>query len=454
MYGRPLGKRKRIQITIGLVILAWATQLLLHQWGYGAEAEPTPAVLADAPAPAPARAPAAVPAERFIAARPSVAGGATIELRPEATVFGPEVRLKQICRWSNHDAAVFLPIADLVVLRFDGRAPFKSIGLDELKTTLADAKANIANINFAGPLTCTVRRSEAEVDARDALQQWLDSRQAAATAGAAPTSQPSFATAVHPLPTAPPADATPAPALAAGHQPGATVPQAPREDASPLRTLRQLLTEDIGVRLNVPVEQLQINFNPKDERVLNLAEPQFRFNLEASRVRNLGEVEWTVTVVHDTGVKKVPIIATARAWQSQVLIARPLSARQIIRPEDLTERRTLADRLPDEPLLASAQIVGQQAGRDLKPGTVVTARMVDAVPLARPGQYVTISVNQGGIRIKTAARAMESGSFGQTIRVKNEATNETFEVVLTGPQQGTIGGAPAPAEPPKVAAAR
>jgi hypothetical protein len=50
---------------------------------------------------------------------------------------------------------------------------------------------------------------------------------------------------------------------------------------------------------------------------------------------------------------------------------------------------------------------------------------------------------------------MEGGSFGQTIRVKNEATNETFEVVLTGPQEGTIGGAVAPAtEAPKVAAAR
>ena len=211
MYGRPLGKRKRIQITIGLVILAWATQLLLHQWGYGAEVEPIPAILADPPPKSPAP---AAPPERFIPARPSAAG-ATIELRAEATVFGPEVRLKQICRWSNHDAAVFLPIAELVVLRFDGKAPYKSIGLDELKTTLADAKTNIANIHFAGPLTCTVRRSEAEVDAKDALQQWIDSRQAAV----APTSQPASTAGFRPLPVAAGASATPAtPALAADRQ--------------------------------------------------------------------------------------------------------------------------------------------------------------------------------------------------------------------------------------------
>jgi hypothetical protein len=43
------------------------------------------------------------------------------------------------------------------------------------------------------------------------------------------------------------------------------------------------------------------------------------------------------------------------------------------------------------------------------------------------------------VSVKTVAKAMEGGSYGQTIRVKNEATNETYEVVLTGPQEGTMG---------------
>lgn len=40
MYGngRPLGTRKRMQLLIAIVLIAWATQTLLHQWGYGAEA--------------------------------------------------------------------------------------------------------------------------------------------------------------------------------------------------------------------------------------------------------------------------------------------------------------------------------------------------------------------------------------------------------------------------------
>ena len=33
--GRPLGPRKKVQLMVILTILAWATQTLFHQWGYG-----------------------------------------------------------------------------------------------------------------------------------------------------------------------------------------------------------------------------------------------------------------------------------------------------------------------------------------------------------------------------------------------------------------------------------
>ncbi len=37
MNGRPLGVRKKVQLLVILTLLAWATQTLFHQWGYGAE---------------------------------------------------------------------------------------------------------------------------------------------------------------------------------------------------------------------------------------------------------------------------------------------------------------------------------------------------------------------------------------------------------------------------------
>ena len=34
-HPRPLGMRKTVQLLVALTLLAWATQTLFHQWGYG-----------------------------------------------------------------------------------------------------------------------------------------------------------------------------------------------------------------------------------------------------------------------------------------------------------------------------------------------------------------------------------------------------------------------------------
>ncbi|MDB5353554.1 MAG: flagella basal body P-ring formation protein FlgA [Phycisphaerales bacterium] len=411
MYPRPISNRKKVQFLVALTILAWATQVLMHQLARGEEA--------------PAPPPEPVASERFVPGTARFAAGATLELRGEATVTGAEVKLRQICRWADSDRDVFAPVAELTIARLTGTAPFQAVTIDEIRQTLHDAGVNVAVVRFSGPTSCTVARGDVQYDEKTALQQWIDARE-----GKAPAASPGAGPATQPAPVAG-APAAPAPALAGAAKP------APAAE-SPVRSLRDLLQADAAVRLSVPAEQLQITFNPTDEKVLNLSEPQFKFNIEARRMFNLGDVSWEVLIVTETGTKKVPVAATARAWQRQLVLNRPLAFKQVIRAEDITERRALVDRLPDEPLLTMSQALGQEAARDLKPGTVLTSRMVDPVALAKSGQFITITLVQGNIRVKTVARAMEGGSFGQTIKVKNEATLEVYEIVLTGPQEGTI----------------
>ena len=181
-----------------------------------------------------------------------------------------------------------------------------------------------------------------------------------------------------------------------------------------------------------------MTFNPADEKLLNLSEPLFKFNIQSRRVHDLGDVSWNVSILSGTGSQKGVVNATARAWRNEVVLSKPITYGQVIQQSDLTERRVLSDQLPSEPLLDRSQVVGQQAARELSVGSVVSARMVDAVPLAKPGQLVTISLQVGSIRVKTVARAMESGAYGQAIRVRNETTHDVLEVVLTGPQQASM----------------
>src|SRR3954447_20393516 len=97
-------KRKMVRLMIALTILAWATQTLMHQWGFGAEIRASEQQ-SDQRDARQAR-------EKFVPAD-AAARGATLELRPEATISTPEVRLRQICRWSDADNAAVAPLAEL-----------------------------------------------------------------------------------------------------------------------------------------------------------------------------------------------------------------------------------------------------------------------------------------------------------------------------------------------------
>lgn len=387
---RPLSQRKQVLLLVSLTLLAWATQTLLAQWARGQE--------------------------RFVPSSPAVAS-ATLELRGEATVIGSEVTLRQVARWSKQDDAVFAPLAELVILRLDAREPFRSISHAELRAILRDAGVNLASIHFAGPLSCSVGRSDVRFEEGQALRAWVDARESA-TPGSRSDE-----------------------AIGGDHRSASAEPLAATvvgPEASPYKPLRQLLVDDLAERLKLPVESLQVTFRAEDEPTLRLSGPHFRFDITPHRVGNLGPVAWNVTVIAGDGNRRLTIPARAQAWQQQVVVTRAVAPRQVIRDEDVVERRTLVDSLPGDPLLTRAQAVGQQAARELKPGTVLTTRLVEAMPLVKSGQLVTVVASQGAVRVRTVARALDNGAYGQAIRVRNEATRDIVRVTVTGPQEATV----------------
>ena len=444
MSPRPLSMRKKVQFMVALTILAWATQTLFHQWGYGNDLSAQERLAPRQPERPAAGRPGAQrsPAERraagekFVPGTARFAAGATLEMRTEATVLGAEVKLKQICRWSSSDDAVFAPLADLVLARFEPNQPFRPVTLEQLRSILHDAGVNLAVVRFSGPTSCTVARSDAEYDEGEALLEWANAKQ-----GGAKGDQDVDGKATTAAGRSTPTTAEPA-------APASDELVEPSGEVAADGTLRSLLVHDLAVRFQLDPADLHVTFNPKDEQALRLAEPQFKFDIQPRRVRNLGAVSWDVHILTSGGgggparkSQKMTVAATARAWQRQVVLAKPLAYKQTIRESDVAERRILVDTIDDQPLLSLKQVVAQQAARELKPGTVMTAKAVQPVPLARTGQFVTVLLNRGGVTIKSVGRAMEEGSYGQTIKVKNEATKDVYEVVLTGPQEASMGPA-------------
>jgi flagella basal body P-ring formation protein FlgA len=386
-----------------LAVLAWAAASLLAQLGFAAE--PT-----SAPGPGPGTV-----QEKFIPAQPRMISGATLEFRGEATITGTEVKLKQVCRWAEADKSAFEPIADFIIARMGPGAPFRALTLQELKQTLQDGGVNLAVIRFAGTTRCTITRSDIAGDDRIGLEDWVNARLTdGSEKGTKPTTQPTASVGV--------ATNT------------AILSSARAEPPKEYHTLRELLIADLAERLSLDLTTLQIRFNPADEKALVLSEPQFKFNIDGRRIRNLGDVTWGITIVAGSTTRNTSITALAKAWQDQLIVQKPIAYHSTLRNEDILDRRALVETLTGESALKREQVIGQWAGQELKAGTILTPRLIDAAPLVRSGQLVTVTLEQGKVQITTVARAMEGGAFGQTIRAKNEATGNIYEVTLTGPQ--------------------
>lgn len=369
---------------------------------------------------------------------------AALELRSEAAVIGSEVRLRQVARWSRRDAAVFTDLGELVVARFSPGNSEMSLEVTQVRELLEGAGVSPADIVLRGASKVAVTRLDARSpDAQRApileskeLAELLDTK--------APAAPQANATSAGPRDDAPQADAQQASGTtqSPSTQPSPASSLSQVSDLVGQETLKQALSKDLAERLSLPVEDVELTFDPADEKLLRAQGPVFNWAITAVRASNLGPVRWSVTIwtgKNASASRKVQLEAKARAWKNALVLRKALSSNQVLREEDFEEKRLLLERMPDSALLTREQALTMQSNRPLPPGTVLTARTLDPVLLVRTGQVVNVTLSTGPIEIRAVAKALDGGCYGNTIRVKNEETNEILSVTVTGPQEARVG---------------
>ena len=131
---RPMSMRKTVQLMVILTLLAWATQTLFKQWGYGGVIMPQ-AMGAYLPA-------------------ADAKGAAVLELRGRVDATGDVVTLRDVCRWSDQDCAKLDSLGDLVLTRFghDGVAAVgvRKITVNDVRAALHDAGTSMTDIQISG----------------------------------------------------------------------------------------------------------------------------------------------------------------------------------------------------------------------------------------------------------------------------------------------------------------
>lgn len=342
-----------------------------------------------------------------------------LELRSEAAILGDSVRLKQIARWTEADAPFFRELGEMTVVRFTPEQREMTVSMETVRTMLEGAGVNEGQLSMRGPTSVRVRRLDADaayakVTKTDKPKD-LEGFMAQKPVVAAPEQKPLEAIdALLPVKT---------------------------DDLSAGYSLKQGLTQFLSDRINIPVDDLEISYPATFERVLGVTGPAYTWTITTFRSSRLGPVNFKVTLKNGASVRQVEISGTARAWQQQLRVARPVAAGATLREADVEYKRVLVDSMGEQMPVRKEFAMAMEAKRDLRPGEVLTVGVLNPVLMVKRGQYISITSRSGTIEMKAVGIAKDDAAYGAPVRVEIGDGKQKREVVvtMTGPQEGRTG---------------
>lgn len=136
-------------------------------------------------------------------------------------------------------------------------------------------------------------------------------------------------------------------------------------------------------------------------------------------VRCSGTKPWKVYVPVDVIVTAKVLVASRTLPRGHMLTATDLALEE----RDVT--RALSGYITDP-----AQILGQRLKAQLLSGRMLTPSLLEADKLVRRGQSVTLTVNNSGVAIRMAGKALGDGALNQRIRVENLNSGRIVEGIV------------------------
>lgn len=134
----------------------------------------------------------------------------------------------------------------------------------------------------------------------------------------------------------------------------------------------------------------------------------------------LGHVSLTAIVrVDEKTVQRVLLSGWVDRFENVVCTSRSLGRNNIITEDDVITKRRNISKLPFNVLTDMQCVVGKRLKHAVRADTVLLANMVEAPPLIRRGDKVTIVAESPTLLVTALGIAQTKGGLGDQVRVKN-----------------------------------
>lgn len=116
----------------------------------------------------------------------------------------------------------------------------------------------------------------------------------------------------------------------------------------------------------------------------------------------------------------------------------PVTRGDIITRNKVTTMNVRADTLTDNMIVRLDELIGMTPRRILRANTVIRTTELDKPVMVKRGDLVTMELRNGPIAITAIAKAMESGTKGDIIRLMNVDSKRTLEAQVTGLREARV----------------
>lgn len=142
------------------------------------------------------------------------------------------------------------------------------------------------------------------------------------------------------------------------------------------------------------------------------------------RVSCEGSAPWSVFVP-----------AQVHLYRQVIVASRPLKRDSVLAAEDVTLAERDVGSLNQGYMTALEQVVGNKLTRGIQPHQVITPNQVSLAEIVRRGDQVVISARNAAINVRMPGEALEDGTLGAQIRVKNTRSGRTVKARVMGAGQ-------------------
>ncbi|MEL7238893.1 MAG: flagellar basal body P-ring formation chaperone FlgA, partial [Planctomycetota bacterium] len=321
----------------------------------------------------------------------------SIQLRSDLVATG-DVKLKDVV-----ENAAYLPsdLAERVVCFRDGREK-ATLLLSDVEAALATAGIRPDAIHLGGAVKCQITfngDTATQATPADGLLAWAGEEQPTGpqTASFTDWDQAGVATGT--------------------------------DTAKPTTSLHAQLAQAVADRFGLPGGSVDLAFKPRDARLVALPHA----TLQSLRGDDLGRIRFRLVI--DGAAHDVTGQASATIPQTRLVV--PVARGAQLRSEDLATTPARITRLADRSVTPE-DALGQEAARGLDAGSVLTPDRLAPQTLVRRGQPIAVSLSSGGVELRILCTAMQDGTLGDAIRVKNDKTGKQLQVVVTGKAAAAI----------------